>query len=71
MKGVGIPMSEKDKHREQLESMIDNWNAEFDQLEVRIRLSGADPRIDYDEVITALRQHRKINSNQDQTGAIA
>jgi len=51
-------MSERDKNREKLESLLDNWNAEFDKLEVRIRLAGADPKVDYDEVITELRQHR-------------
>jgi len=51
-------MSERDKNREKLESMLDKWNAEFDKLEVNIRLSGEDPKVDYDEVITALRQHR-------------
>jgi len=51
-------MSESDKNREKLESMLDIWNAEFDKLEVNIRLAGADPKVDYDEVITALRHHR-------------
>ncbi len=51
-------MSETDKNREKLEFLLDNWNAEFDKLEVNIRLAGADPKVDYDEVITALRQHR-------------
>jgi len=50
-------MSETDKNREQLESMLAKWNADFDKLEARIRSSGADPKDDYDEVITVLRQH--------------
>jgi hypothetical protein len=51
-------MNEKDKYLEKLKPLLDNWNAEFDELEAKIRMSGADPKDDYDEVITALRQHR-------------
>ncbi len=50
-------MSERDKHREKLESILAKWNADFDKLDARIRNSGADPKVYYDEVITGLRQH--------------
>ena len=55
---VNFPMNEKDKYMEKLKPLLDNWNAEFDELEAKIRKSGADPKLDYDEVITALRQYR-------------
>jgi len=51
-------MSESDKYREKLKSLLDKWIAEFDKLEAKIRKADADPKIDYDEQITALRQHR-------------
>lgn len=51
-------MNEKDRYKEQLEPLIDNWNAEFDKLEAKMKMAGADPTADYDEVILALRQHR-------------
>jgi hypothetical protein len=51
-------MSKKDEYLEKLKPLLDNWNAEFDELEAKIRMSGADPKDDYDEVITALLQHR-------------
>ncbi len=57
MKGK-LPMSEEDIYLDKLKPFLDNWNAEFDELEAKIRMSGADPKDDYDEVITALRQHR-------------
>jgi len=47
----------KEIKREKLESLLNNWNAEFDKLEVKIRMAGADPKVDYDEQITVLRQH--------------
>ncbi|MFZ2634376.1 MAG: hypothetical protein WA081_19070 [Desulfosalsimonadaceae bacterium] len=52
-------MNQNDKYREILEPLIDNWNAEFDKLEAKMKMSGADPEADYDEVISALRQHRR------------
>jgi hypothetical protein len=52
------PMSEKDKYIEKIKPLLDKWNAEFDQLEAKIRKCGADPMLDFDEVIIALRQHR-------------
>ena len=51
-------MSERDKYSEELKPLLNQWNAEFDELESMIRKAGADPTVDYDEVITALRQHR-------------
>lgn len=51
-------MSEKDKYIEKIKPLLDKWNAEFDQLEAKIRKCGADPMLDFDEVIIALRQHR-------------
>jgi len=51
-------MSERDKNREKFESMIANWNADFDKLDARLRIADTDPTDDYDEVITALRQYR-------------
>jgi len=51
-------MSESDKYREKLKSLLDKWIAEFDKLEEKIRKAGEDPKVDYDEQITALRQHR-------------
>jgi hypothetical protein len=51
-------MSERDKYTEKLKPLLDKWNAEFDELEAKIREAGADPKADYDEVITALRQFR-------------
>jgi len=51
-------MPENDKRIEKLKPLLDKWNAEFDQLEAKIGKSGADPRIDFDEVIAVLRQHR-------------
>jgi hypothetical protein len=38
-KGLGPPMSEKDKKREKLESLLDKWSAEFDKSEINIRLA--------------------------------
>ena len=51
-------MSERDDYREKIDSLVANWNSEFDELEARIRLYGAEPDGDYDDVITALRQYR-------------
>lgn len=51
-------MSERDGYRDKIESLVANWNTEFDELEAQIRKAGADPTDDYDEVITALRQQR-------------
>jgi len=51
-------MSEKDKYKEKIKPLLDRWNAEFDQLEAKIRKCGADSMLDFDEVIIALRQHR-------------
>jgi len=56
-------MSENNKYREQLEPLIDNWNAEFDKLEAQMRKAGVNPEDDYDEVISALRQHRIRSQN--------
>lgn len=50
-------MREKENYIEKLKPLLDQWNAEFDQLEAMIGKSGADPKIDFDEVIAALRQH--------------
>lgn len=52
-------MSEKEKYMGKLKPLLDKWNAEFDQLEAKIRKSGADPMVDFDEVILALRQQRQ------------
>lgn len=52
------PMSEKDKYKEKIKPLLDRWNAEFDQLEAKIRKCGADSMLDFDEVIIALRQNR-------------
>ncbi|MFH0726757.1 MAG: hypothetical protein V2B19_10475 [Pseudomonadota bacterium] len=41
-----------------LDSLIERWNEEFDQLEAMLRDIGADPAADYDDVITSLRRHR-------------
>jgi uncharacterized protein YdcH (DUF465 family) len=51
-------MSESDKYREKLKSLLDKWIAEFDELEAKIRNACANPKVDPDEEITALRQHR-------------
>lgn len=53
-----LPMNERDKFIEKFKPLLDKWNAEFDELEAEIRKTGADPKIDYDEVISALRQRR-------------
>jgi hypothetical protein len=50
-------MIEKDIHIEKLETLLDDWNAEYDELETRIRMAGGDSKRD-DDVITALRQRR-------------
>jgi len=50
-------MSEKDKKREKLESLIDKWSAEFDKSWIRRRIDGADQKVDYDEQIIVLLQH--------------
>jgi hypothetical protein len=51
-------MSERDDYRKNIESLVANWNTEFDELEARIRTNDAEPMGDYDEVITELRQYR-------------
>ena len=51
-------LCKRDNYSEELEYQINKWNIEFDILEDRIRRAGADPKVDYDEVITALRQHK-------------
>ena len=51
-------MSEKDKYIEKIKPLLDQWNAEFDQLEAKIRECGTERMLDFDEVIIALRQHR-------------
>ena len=51
-------MSELDIYKKKLEFLLDNWNAEFDKFEARIGKAGADPKVEYDGVISALRQRR-------------
>jgi hypothetical protein len=51
-------MNERDKNREKLEFMLNEWNDEFDKLEAKMRNAGADPKVHYDDVIKELRQHR-------------
>jgi hypothetical protein len=41
-----------------LDSLIERWNEEFDQLEAMLRSIGADPAAEYDDVITLLRRQR-------------
>jgi len=47
-------MSEKDKKREKLESLLDQWSAEFDKSEVKSRIDGADQKVEDDEQIRVL-----------------
>ena len=65
-------MNERIINREKLESMLANWNADFDKLDARIRSAGADPKDEYDEVITALRKHHymryQIRANEKTMG---
>ena len=59
-------MQGRDRYKEKLDSLLDNWNADFDKLEAKLRNAGADPTADYDDVITALRRHRCTpNDNRD------
>jgi hypothetical protein len=51
-------MSERDDYRKKIESLVANWNTEFDELEARIRTNDAEPMDDYDDVISELRQYR-------------
>jgi uncharacterized protein YdcH (DUF465 family) len=51
-------MSIKGKYGDEFESLLINWNADFDKLEDMIGNAGADPAVAYDEVISALRRHR-------------
>jgi hypothetical protein len=51
-------MSEKDKHIRIIKPLLDKWNADFDQMEAKIRKCGADSMLDFDEVRIALRQCR-------------
>lgn len=51
-------MGERDKYREKLESLLDDWNADFDKLDAMSRHAGGDSKYEWDEVITGLRQHR-------------
>jgi hypothetical protein len=51
-------MSELDNYRKKIKLLLDNWNADFDKLEAGIGKSGANPELEYDGVISALRQHR-------------
>lgn len=51
-------MKENEKHGKQLEPQTDNWNAEFDKLEGKMRKAAAGHKSDYNIVMAALRQPR-------------
>jgi len=51
-------MNKNDKYREQIEPQINNWNAEFNKLEGKIRKTGVGTKSDYRIVMAALRQPR-------------
>ena len=51
-------MSERNKYSEKFKSLLDKWNAEFDELEEKIRKAGANPE-DLDERIKSARADLK------------
>jgi hypothetical protein len=51
-------MTERKKYLENLLFLLDKWIAEFDKIEAAIRKTYADPNVDKDEAMTALRQRR-------------
>lgn len=51
-------MGETDNYRKKLQSLLDDWNADFDKLDAMLRNAGVDPKHEWDEVVTGLRQHR-------------
>ncbi|MGD9971981.1 MAG: hypothetical protein AB7S77_02850 [Desulfatirhabdiaceae bacterium] len=51
-------MGETDTYRKKLESLLDDWNADFDKLETTLRNAGVDLKYEWDEVITMLRKQR-------------
>ena len=53
-------MSTKDQYVEKRQAEIDKWNAEIENLEAKIKEVSADAeaKLEHEEQINALRQHR-------------
>ncbi len=51
-------MSARDAYVEKLKAQLDEWNAELDKLQARLRGARADAKIDYEKQIKTLRQQR-------------
>ncbi len=51
-------MSEERKYGEEFESLLVEWNVQFDKLETMMGNADADPMFAYDEVIAGLRRYR-------------
>jgi chromosome segregation ATPase len=48
----------KEAYVAKLKTQLDEWNAELDQLEARVRGAAADVRLKYEEQLRSLRQQR-------------
>ena len=51
-------MSLKDEYVEKLKAQLDEWSADIDVLEARVRQADAELHIKYDEQVVALKQKR-------------
>lgn len=51
-------MSLKDEYVEKLKAQLDEWSADIDVLEAKVRKADAELHIKYDEQVIALKQKR-------------
>lgn len=52
-------MSLKDEYVEKLKAQLDEWSADIDVLEAKVRKADAELRIKYDEQIATLKDKRE------------
>ncbi|MCB5187233.1 hypothetical protein LG200_04335 [Methylobacillus caricis] len=53
-------MSLKDAYVEKLKAQLDEWSADIDVLETKVRKADAELRIKYDEQVIALKEKRDL-----------
>lgn len=66
-------MSLKDEYVEKLKAQLDDWSADIDTLEARLRKADAEFRIKYDDQLTVLKSKRdeakvKLTEIQESAG---
>lgn len=51
-------MSKRDAYVKRMQAQLDEWNAEIDRLEAKVKKADADSRVEYEKRLADVRRHR-------------